>query len=511
MCPICDTYIESDVYEDHAMLCAERLQIQPEPFPKRTRTEDVDPTLKAVTTIDDDDNDVEECFICGARNRKGKEMTLHINVAHIDPLETNDTKPDVGTSVHHDKNSANTGLLFSEIFMKTVQPPDVTSSTPRRESAPVQFQMQKCPICQCEMSEVEILRHINKCAEKQEENQATQLPFQNKDNVVNSAKTHSLFSEIFTKAVQPPGDTVASQRLADEEDDVMRTIAFADALFVEDYEDVIHEFDCMVCREPFPVESMYTLGCGVDEGNAVSHRYCYECLRDYINHELEMNTLPTCPDKNVSGCTHLITQDEIMDVMVWWRKDEALYAIRKLEKLQLQECLSQTKYFKCPNGDCGNAWELATANAQRVKCDSCNGVWCTSCGQRFHKNSHCLEILVLKADQLNRRINGKEERDRQLQLVHDEMKSIEFITANCTPCPKCGVAGTDKTDCDHMTCPQCKHEWCWRCLGPVTHTKERGLTHVVCEPEKRKERVLNTSVSTVTIHSTCARNVRRIL
>lgn len=36
-------------------------------------------------------------------------------------------------------------------------------------------------------------------------------------------------------------------------------------------------------------------------------------------------------------------------------------------------------------------------------------------------------------------------------------------------CPKCGVPIEKNDGCNHMSCPQCNHYWCWVCGLPVTH------------------------------------------
>ena len=36
-------------------------------------------------------------------------------------------------------------------------------------------------------------------------------------------------------------------------------------------------------------------------------------------------------------------------------------------------------------------------------------------------------------------------------------------------CPKCGVPIEKNEGCNHMSCPQCNHYWCWACGLPVKH------------------------------------------
>ena len=69
----------------------------------------------------------------------------------------------------------------------------------------------------------------------------------------------------------------------------------------------------------------------------------------------------------------------------------------------------------------------------------CGQEVCMRCGNPFHSGVRCANVG-----------------DQQLQQWIKENKNIKY-------CPKCAVR-TEKTEgCDHMTCPRCQYEWCWRC------------------------------------------------
>jgi hypothetical protein len=46
-----------------------------------------------------------------------------------------------------------------------------------------------------------------------------------------------------------------------------------------------------------------------------------------------------------------------------------------------------------------------------------------------------------------------------------ESENMTWIMANTKACPKCEANIEKNQGCMHMTCSQCRHEFCWLCLG----------------------------------------------
>jgi hypothetical protein len=42
-------------------------------------------------------------------------------------------------------------------------------------------------------------------------------------------------------------------------------------------------------------------------------------------------------------------------------------------------------------------------------------------------------------------------------------KDEHYARQTGRPCPGCGILTEKNGGCNHMTCPQCKQEWCWIC------------------------------------------------
>jgi ariadne-1 len=47
----------------------------------------------------------------------------------------------------------------------------------------------------------------------------------------------------------------------------------------------------------------------------------------------------------------------------------------------------------------------------------------------------------------------------------NESETANWILANTRKCPACTARIEKNQGCNHMTCRQCKHEFCWVCMG----------------------------------------------
>jgi hypothetical protein len=321
-------------------------------------------------------------------------------------------------------------------------------------------QMQQCPICGQMKTNKEIALHVNICADK----------------VENEPK---LLHEDPVKNMLLPS---ASPGIGSEANTSESTIPLQSS----------DTFFCDLCRDHVPVSEIYALNCLRGFGG---HEYCFSCLAGYVKSKLNSKELPNCPartEKNNNSCEYTISEQDL-DVILRHEEeieDDIKNWISQLQELQVKRCLSKLSYFSCPL--CKFGCELTSQDPeQRIPCPHCHISWCSTCKQKYHINSHCHEVLKLKKEQVERRTSEQSEKERRLANIQAEMLNVDFIFKNCTPCPKCGLVALERTDCSHITCAQCKFQWCWNCLGEYHRTPERGLCHVsiLCEPEKKEERV----------------------
>jgi len=67
-----------------------------------------------------------------------------------------------------------------------------------------------------------------------------------------------------------------------------------------------------------------------------------------------------------------------------------------------------------------------------------------------------------------------------------ESENMTWILANTKPCPKCARPIEKNQGCMHMTCSQCRHEFCWLCTGPWSEHGERTGGFYNCSTFKNK-------------------------
>ena len=61
-----------------------------------------------------------------------------------------------------------------------------------------------------------------------------------------------------------------------------------------------------------------------------------------------------------------------------------------------------------------------------------------------------------------------------------ESENLNWILANTKPCPKCKRPIEKNQGCMHMTCSQCRLEFCWLCLGSWAEHGERTGGFYAC-------------------------------
>lgn len=111
----------------------------------------------------------------------------------------------------------------------------------------------------------------------------------------------------------------------------------------------------------------------------------------------------------------------------------------------------------CPAPNCKFAVEYPSMKQTDIVC-KCGNDWCFKCQKKAHRPISC-ELLQKWFE----RIQGGED-DTQV-----------WIKLNTKACPKCKVQIQKNQGCMHMTCSQCRYEFCWLCSGDYrNHNAETG-------------------------------------
>jgi ariadne-1 len=139
----------------------------------------------------------------------------------------------------------------------------------------------------------------------------------------------------------------------------------------------------------------------------------------------------------------------------------------KREYNSLKRAIDSMPDFKfCPIGDCGGGG-LVIGNLSWVVCLRCLRKFCPTCQEEFHFGFTC-------------------EKRRQWKMENESgyLKTKKWFEEKTKACPNCKVNIERDSGCPHMTCANCRHQFCWTCMEPYTngHIREK---HWLPEREAR--------------------------
>jgi len=193
------------------------------------------------------------------------------------------------------------------------------------------------------------------------------------------------------------------------------------------------EYSCPICCTDYPIEEMYTL-------DKCYHRFCFECLGRFVLVKVQEGQTQNmkCPDPD---CKEFMTPAEVRHVV-----DEETYS--KYEEFTLASALNAMPDIRwCPKPDCKNAMIGGEENLMMVCSNSeCRFSFCFKCKEEWHADATCEQY------QQWRRENSEA-----------DAKYDEWVKANAKMCPNCQAPIEKNGGCNHMTCKNCKYEFCWLC------------------------------------------------
>eukprot|EP01111_Echinosteliopsis_oligospora_P005800 TRINITY_DN1948_c0_g1_i1.p1 TRINITY_DN1948_c0_g1~~TRINITY_DN1948_c0_g1_i1.p1 ORF type:complete len:560 (+),score=110.51 TRINITY_DN1948_c0_g1_i1:175-1854(+) len=100
----------------------------------------------------------------------------------------------------------------------------------------------------------------------------------------------------------------------------------------------------------------------------------------------------------------------------------------------------------CPTPGCNNAISFDQSSESNIVECSCGYRFCFRCHREAHAPANCDHMKTWE------------------QKCQDDSETFNWKSVNCRECPKCSTAVEKNGGCNHMTCRQCKFEWCWVCM-----------------------------------------------
>ncbi|TDZ71581.1 E3 ubiquitin-protein ligase dbl4 [Colletotrichum trifolii] len=184
---------------------------------------------------------------------------------------------------------------------------------------------------------------------------------------------------------------------------------------------------------------------------------CHECIKRYIASRIENLGMACCDDILCPspGCHHILTYSEVMSLADGKTAD-------RYEQLFVQRCLSGDPDFRwCLNPGCGSGQIVDT-----TRCRSSNAHSAVFAFQSNLFRCYACGFEMCYRHQKAWRAGGSAFCDECTSAQQQDEATEAFLNDHTKQCPRCMVnIIKGRNGCFHMTCSQCRHEFCWLCLA----------------------------------------------
>ncbi|XP_071935489.1 probable E3 ubiquitin-protein ligase ARI2 isoform X1 [Coffea arabica] len=191
---------------------------------------------------------------------------------------------------------------------------------------------------------------------------------------------------------------------------------------------------CNVCIEEFPGNEVTSMDCG--------HCFCNNCWTEHFIVKINEGQ-----SKRIRCMAHkcfAICDETVIRNLVSKRHPDLA---EKFDRFLLESYIEDNKMVKwCPSvPHCGNAIRVEDDEFCEVEC-SCSLQFCFNCLSEAHSPCSCLmwELWTKKC--------------------RDESETVNWITVNTKPCPKCHKPVEKNGGCNLVSCI-CGQAFCWLCGG----------------------------------------------
>ncbi|KAL1110561.1 hypothetical protein AAG570_008089 [Ranatra chinensis] len=216
---------------------------------------------------------------------------------------------------------------------------------------------------------------------------------------------------------------------------------------------------CPVCLVPSLAEKFSHLACG--------HLFCNDCWAMHFEVQITQG-ISTGISCMAQDCGLLAPEDFVLSLLVrpQLREKYQEFAFRDYVK-------SHPQLRFCPGPNCHIVLRSKEPKAKRATCELCKTSFCFRCGMEYHAPTDCATIK------------------KWLTKCADDSETANYISAHTKDCPRCHICIEKNGGCNHMQCYNCKHDFCWMCLGDW---KSHGSEYYECSRYKENPNIVNESV-----------------
>lgn len=216
---------------------------------------------------------------------------------------------------------------------------------------------------------------------------------------------------------------------------------------------------CPVCASSQPSDKFYSLACG--------HSFCKDCWTIYFETQI-FQGISIQIGCMAQKCNVRVPEDLVLTLVTRpvMRDKYQQFAFKDYVK-------SHPELRFCPGPNCQIIVQSSEISAKRAICKVCHTGFCFKCGMDYHAPTDC---QIIK---------------KWLTKCADDSETANYISAHTKDCPKCHICIEKNGGCNHMQCFNCKHDFCWMCLGDW---KTHGSEYYECSRYKDNPNIANESV-----------------
>ena len=239
-------------------------------------------------------------------------------------------------------------------------------------------------------------------------------------------------------------------------------------------------FVCDICMDSHSVDGSYELEC--------EHRFCQSCLLGYFQSKTFDNQTENIKCPNCHVC---ISQEIVLGTMRdCKRQDMEEQFVERASWNLITKC---STFIHCPNESCNNYTEWdPRMQGLAYSCQLCKHDYCLRCQVNPHsKNTYSMGHKGRSCRQQRQQL----EKDAVEKKKHDEWKVLnanaeirlkQYIEkGGAKQCPNCKALIERNEGCDHMTCRNCKCNFCYICgQYNASAPTSRGDCGTTCKTKK---------------------------